>query len=311
MTEQPTDRPIPIPIPRPRTPATPLQLHAALITVAALFSANYIVSKLVMREMAPMTFAWLRVAGAAIVLGMLVPVRRKLGRKDVFRLIGLSLIGIVFNQTLFLGGLALTSAHIAAILITLTPVFALGAAILLKYEKATVWKLGGIALAMTGAILVISGEGEFDSLLGTVMIVANCLSYALYLVLSKPVVGRLSPLRVVRELFLYGVVLMFPIAAPSLWRERWSDIPRLAWLAMIFVIAGPTVLAYLLNLWALRHADSSLVAVYTYVQPVLATILAAIFLGEEIRSIVIVAGLLIFAGVWLSGRSAATGPVPD
>ena len=73
--------------------------------------------------------------------------------------------------------------------------------------------------------------------------------------------------------------------------------------ALLAVILGPTVAAYLINLWTLRHADSSLVAAYVYVQPVATTILAAIFLGERIRTIAIVAGVIIGTGVWLSSGS--------
>jgi drug/metabolite transporter (DMT)-like permease len=79
--------------------------------------------------------------------------------------------------------------------------------------------------------------------------------------------------------------------------------------ALLAVIAGPTVAAYILNAWALRHADSSVVAAYTYVQPVLATILGAIVFGEEIRGIVLVAAAMIFAGVALAGRAA--GPIAE
>ena len=75
--------------------------------------------------------------------------------------------------------------------------------------------------------------------------------------------------------------------------------------ALALVIAGPTVAAYLLNAWALRYAESSVVAAYTYLQPVLATMLGAMFLGEEIRPLVIVAGVMIVAGVALAGRAAA------
>jgi len=73
---------------------------------------------------------------------------------------------------------------------------------------------------------------------------------------------------------------------------------------------GPTVAAYLLNAWALSHAESSLVAAYAYLQPVMTTILAAIFLGERIRPVAIIAGVLIFAGVYVAGgtRTADRGP---
>ena len=287
-------------------------MHAALFTVALLFSANYIISKLGMRSFSPLTFAWLRVAFSAVVLHLLLPRERDpLGREDARRVAGFAILGVVINQTLFLGGLSLTTAHAAAILITTIPVFALGAAIAMGSERATASKIGGIALACVGALLVVGGagfEGSTRAIAGAVMIVVNCLSYALYLVVSKPAMARLSPLRVVARMFAVGAVLMLPISAWSLAHENWRAIPMGAWVSLAIVIAGPTILAYLLSAWALRHADSSLVAAYTYVQPVLATVLAAMFLGEEIHAIVIAAAVLIFAGVWLAGRkSRASG----
>jgi len=219
---------------------------------------------------------------------------------------------VVINATLFLVGLSLTTVQVAAILITAIPVFALAAAILLGRERASVSRIGGIALAGAGALLVVGGEsfaGTWRSFAGAVMIVLNCLSYALYLVISKPAMARLSARRVVARMFAVGAVLMLPIAAYSLWRQDWSAISTRSWTALAVVIAGPTVIAYLLNAWALRHADSSLVAAYTYVQPVLATVLGAIFLGEHIRAIVILAAAMIFTGVWLAGR--ASGPIAE
>ena len=73
-------------------------------------------------------------------------------------------------------------------------------------------------------------------------------------------------------------------------------------MSLVLVILGPTVAAYLLQAWALAHADISVVASYTYIQPVLATILAAMLFGERVRAIVVVAAAMIFAGVWIVGR---------
>ena len=105
-------------------------------------------------------------------------------------------------------------------------------------------------------------------------------------------------------MFTTGTVLMLPFSVPALLREDWSHLSTAAWLSLAFVIAGPTVAAYLLNAWALRHADSSVVAAYTYVQPILATILGAIIFGETIGFPAVVAGVMIFGGVWLAGRAA-------
>lgn len=285
-----------------------LRLHTALFTVALLFSANYIVSKFGMRELAPLSFAWLRVAGAALLLWFVA-------RKDVLprgewrRVALFSILGVVINQTLFLSGLAFTTVQVAAILITSIPVFVVATAIVLGHERASASRIGGITLACAGALLVVGGEGFTGtgrSLLGAVMILLNCLSYAIYLVVSKPDMTRLSPRAVVARMFLIGTVLMLPIAAPSLWSERWPAITHVGWISLTLVILGPTVAAYLLQAWALRHADSSVVAAYTYIQPVLATILGWFFFGEHVRGNVAVAAVMIFTGVWIVSRKMVT-----
>jgi drug/metabolite transporter (DMT)-like permease len=258
-----------------------------------------------MREFSPLSFAWLRVAGAAILLWF-VARGESLPRESRNRVALFSILGVVINQTMFLSGLAFTTIQTAAILITSIPVFAAGAAIVMGRERATATRLGGIALACAGALLVVGGEGFHGttrSMVGAMMILINCLSYALYLVVSKPDMAHLSPRAVVARMFAIGAVLMLPIAAVPLWRERWSSISSGAWLALVLVILGPTVAAYLLQAWALRYAESSVVAAYTYVQPVLATLMGAVFLGEHIRAIVVLAAVMIFSGVWLTSRT--------
>lgn len=273
-----------------------LVVHGALFAVNLLFAINYIVSKLGMSSFDPFTFAYLRVVGAAIILNVLIRGATPLSRIDFKRVVLYSLLGVVINQSMFLGGLALTSAHVAAILITAVPVFTLGAAMVFKEERVTAMKVAGIALAAAGALTVVGGEGlggAAKSVIGDLLIVGNSLSYALFLVLSKPDMARLSPRRVIARMFAIAAVLMLPIAAVPMLRLHWRTIPPAAWLSLAFVIAGPTIAAYLLNAWALAHTDSSLTVV-----------MAAMFLGEQIRPLAIVAGVLIFTGVWLAGRAA-------
>jgi len=285
----------------------PLRVHGALTLVAILFSANYIISKLAMHAFAPLTFAYLRVVGAALILNLLVRERSRapISREDSWRLAGYAILGVALNQSLFLGGLALTSAHVAAILITTIPAFALGAAIIAGRERATAAKIGGIALAAAGALLIVAQEGlegATKSVLGDLLILTNSLCYALYLVLSKPMMARLSARRVITRMFSVGAVLMLPLALWPMMHQNWSAIPARAWLGLLLVIVGPTVAAYLLNAWALAYADSSVVAAYSYFQPVMTIFLAAIFLGETIHLVGIAATAMIIAGVYLASR---------
>jgi drug/metabolite transporter (DMT)-like permease len=291
-----------------------LRVHGALLLVAFLFSINYIISKLAMRAFNPLVFAYLRVVGAAVVLNAVTRERRPapLSRRDAWHLAGFAVLGVVINQTFFLTGLHFTSADVAAILITAIPVFALGAALALGRERPTAAKVGGIALAAGGALLVVGREGfagTTKSLIGDLFIIGNSLSYAFYLVLSKPMMARLSARRVVARMFGVACVLMLPACAFAIVHQDWSALRPADWWDLVFVIAGPTVAAYLINAWALRYADSSLVAAYTYLQPVFTILLAAIFLGEKLGPAVAAAAAMIFAGVYLSGRRAADNPV--
>jgi drug/metabolite transporter (DMT)-like permease len=284
----------------------PYGAHFASAGVALLFSLNYVISKLGMHTFSPMVFAYLRILGAAVVLNTILP--RRLApwpRADWLRVTRYSILGVVVNQALFLGGLALTSAHVAVIIMTAIPIFALAAAIVMGRERATASKVAGIALAFCGALTIVASEGvegATKSLAGDLMLFGNAFAYALYLVLSKNDMRRLGPQRVIARMFAIGTVLMIPIAAIPLAHERWTAIPAKAWLMLAIVIAGPTVGAYLLNAWALAQAESSLVAAYTYLQPFLTAFLAAVLLHETIGPIAVVAAVVIFAGVWLAGR---------
>lgn len=279
-----------------------------MLAVATLFSLNYIISKLGMRAFDPIVFAFLRVLGASLILNaLLVRDSEPLAREDNKRIAIFGLLGVALNQSLFLAGLALTDAHIAAILITTIPVFTLAVAIVAGRERATPLKIGGIVLAGAGALLVVGGEGALGSaraVIGALLITGNCLAYSLYLVLSRPVLGRLSALKVTARMFAWGAALLVPIAAVPLARESWSTLPRGAWISLVLVIIGPTVTAYVINSWTLRYADASLVAAYVYVQPVLTAALAAMFLHEIIRPIAIVAAAMIFAGVAMINRTS-------
>lgn len=284
-----------------------MRVHGALLLTAVLFSANYIISKLAMREIEPFAFAWLRVLGAWLLLSLMLVGQTDppLTRRQL-RLCALySILGVVVNQLMFLGGLARTSAHEAALLITTIPVFVLAAAATLRYERVTAWKVGGIGLALAGALIIVLQSGRTHtagSLTGNAMIIVNCLSYALYLVLSRHLFAEVRAVRALRSMFGFGMLFILPFSAAPLASTDWSSVRPVSWVWLAAVIAGPTVGAYALNGWALGRAQSSTVAIYTYLQPVMATVMAAAVLGERVGAVVAAGGALIVAGVAVGTR---------
>jgi drug/metabolite transporter (DMT)-like permease len=218
---------------------------------------------------------------------------RTLPREEHLRIAGLSILGVVLNQTLFLVGLKITTAFAAALLGATIPVFAAALAVAFRIERPSVRTAVGLALALAG-VLWLTGIGSLD--LGAVAIAANCLSYALYIVLSKRVIERLGAMTVVTWLFTWGALAMAPFGVKPLldgataWGAR-------AWVFVAFFIAVPTVVAYLANAWALARSSPTLVTVYIYMQPLLAAIMQWLQLGQSIAPRAAGAAGFILAGV--------------
>jgi len=285
-----------------------VRVHLALLAVTILFSLNYIIAKIALRSIEPLAFAYLRICGSAILLLLFTrPSRKLIERGERIPLVVCSMLGLVLNQIFFVSGLARTTAHEAAILITTIPLFTLAGAVVLKQERLTRAKAGGLLLAAFGALVLLQYRPHAEaagSVVGNVLILLNCLSYGLYLVYGRKWMQRFGPLAFIRITFLYAAVLMLPVSLRSIIRLDWAAVPLPAWWSLAGVIVGPTVLAYLLNAWALMHADSSSVAAYTYLQPLFATILAVSFLGEVVGVAAAAAAALILGGVYISTSAA-------
>lgn len=283
-----------------------MRVHLALAAVAVLFSANYIIAKIGLRSIDAMAFSWLRVAGSAIVMSVIVLARARrepLTRAEKKHALLYAILGVGINQLMFITGLSLTSASEAAILITMIPVFTLLTALVLRTERAGWINAAGMAVAAAGALLILlpnATGGGTNRVVGDIFILINCAAYGIYLVVSRPLFKKRSPIVVLQFLFTAGAVMMLPFCLPALVRMKWAAIPPTAWLALAGAIIGPTVAGYLLSAWALARAESSVVAAYTYLQPFLASLLAMLFLGEQLQAIVLFAAILIITGVALS-----------
>ena len=165
-------------------------------------------------------------------------------------------------------------------------------------------RLTGIALALLGALLLI----ELDKLaidprylLGNLMILMNCVSWALFLVLVRRLTPRYPPMALAASLFAVGVIVATPICISSVVefapRLTGTDAGYLG-----FIILVPTVGAYAFNQMALQRAEPSLVAAYWYLLPILGTLGAVIRLGERPGLREIIATILICCGLFFSSQ---------
>ncbi|MEQ8768365.1 MAG: DMT family transporter [Planctomycetota bacterium] len=280
-----------------------LKVHLALATVSIIFGTNYVVTKQLMTVLPPIVLFSLRVIGAALLLIVIhrTWIQEPLQKGDLRRIAFYSLLGVVVNQILFMEGLHRTTPVNASVLVCTIPAFTFSWALILRKEQATPMRLASLALAFAGVAYLLGIE-NFDLsnelMRGNLYIVINASSFALYLVLTKPLVSRYrNPITVVRWTFTCAI-LATPFTAPAFGDVDPESLSLKVWITLGIVIVFPTVVTYLLNNWALQHADASLVAVYIYLQPVVAGTLSVLYLGEELNPRMFPAAAAVFLGVY-------------
>ncbi|MBX3185930.1 MAG: EamA family transporter [Labilithrix sp.] len=248
-------------------------------------------------EIFPEALAMMRMLGGALFFHLVALTRGTqgvaIGRGDHARIAGLSILGIAANQALFLFGLRWTSPFSVSLLGATIPVFAAALAVLFGKERRS-WRTAiGLALALSGVLSLI-GVGSLDR--GSALVALNSLSYAAYVVLSRDVVLRVGALRTVAWLFTYGAIVFAPLGVSPLLAQVPALTPR-GWGFVLYILALPTIAAYLINAWALARSSATLVTVYIYLQPILAGLLAWIQLGMGLSWRAAVAAVLILAGL--------------
>lgn len=284
-----------------------LKAHTALFVVALIYGANYTVAKVVLDDdlLHPMAFISLRVMAGIVAFWLLhaLWVKERVQRSDLLRLVLCGIFGVALNQSLFFIGLDYTTPINASLIMTTTPVLVLVASAIMLNETIQSKKVAGILLGMAGAVVLIIYGKKFafnkNGWFGDLLVFINASSYGLYLVLVKPLLVRYHPLTVVKWVFLIGSLGVLPFGLPELMQTPWQTFTPHVWLAIAYVLVCTTVLAYLLNAWAMQSVSPTLVGIYVYLQPLLATLIALLVGKDVLAWPKIVAGVLIFTGVWL------------
>jgi len=285
-----------------------VRVIAALTLIQVFFGVHYLAGKIVLQEIPPRAWALIRVVGAAL---LLLAMARALGRRfpraprDLVLLALFSFFGVALNQVCFVEGLSRTTAIHSAIINTLIPAWTLFFAVLLRRESPTTRKAASLLLAIAGVLLVIRPErATFSSatFVGDLLTMLNSMSYSFFLVVSKRTMHRVDAMAATALMFAFGAVPIALFGGSALARFDFGSVSALAWFWAGFIVFFPTAGAYVLISWTLARAEASLVALFVYTQPVIATILGIWFQHETLTKRTLAGALLIFAGVYLALR---------
>jgi len=288
--------------------------HLSLLGANIIFGLNYSIAKSVMPDhIKPLALVSLRsviTAGLFWITSLLIP-KEPVNRKDLLFLFGCSFFGVVINQILFLAGLNLTSPINSSIIQSTNPIFAFVFAALILNERITFLKGSGLAIGLSGVLLLILQNGApnlaSSTFMGDVFTMVNTISWAFYTVIIKRMLEKYHPVTVMKWTFLFGMLITIPAGYNQWSTMDWSSIPLNAWLGIGFVVVFATYLAYLLLSFGLRRLSPTIVSTYTYTQPIIAAYIASMMGQDHIDLVMVVSAILIFAGVFIVSRQRQIG----
>ena len=288
-----------------------LRAHLAVLSANLIFGVNFSVVKFVTPGLLkPFGLNVVRVIVTTALLWLMhlwEKPSQPLLKKDLSLFIGCGLTGIAINQLLFIKGLSITYSIHASLLMLCTPLLITISAFFFLNERVNAKVIIGLIIGISGAILLITSKENSGSganiILGDTLIALNAISYTFYFILVKPLMTRYTPLQVLRWAFTFGTLFILPFGWNEFITAPWDSFTVVEISAIAFVVLGATFLAYLLNIYGLRHLQASATGTYIYLQPIFATAVAVIFLNEQITPVKIVSALMIFSGVYLVQHS--------
>ncbi len=283
----------------------------AAFGASLIYAINHTVAKGVMPTyIKPFGFILLRVVGAAILfwLASIWAPKQKIKKSDWPRIIACAIFGMVINMLMFFKGLQLSTPINSSVMITVSPILVFILSAILIKEKITFLRTLGILLGFSGALGLILFGAELrqdapNIPLGNTLFIINAASYALYLVLVKPLTAKYHSITLMKWFFLIGVVINFPLTISEFNEVQWTSLPLDVIWVMVFVVIGTTFFTYLLNVFALRTLKASTIGAFIYLQPLLAISFAMAMGADSLSVVKVLSALLVFLGVYLVTRS--------
>lgn len=291
-----------------------LKGHLAMLGANVCWGLMSPVAKLVFASgvIAPIIMVDFRIAGAALLFWFtsLFTPREHVSAIDKLRLFGAGMIGILLNQGCFIIGVSYTSPGEASLVTTTMPMWVMLLAWLFLKEPITIKKAGGIALGAGGALILVLGAssaitGGDNPALGDFIVLMAQLSYALYLTIYHNFIRKYSLVTLMKWMFLSASIVGLPSTIEYIRATEWSSITVSEWLGIGYVVIFATYIAYICIMIGQKNLRPTIVGMYNYVQPIVATI-AGIALGlDRFSTIKAIAVVLIFSGVYLVTISKA------
>lgn len=292
-----------------------MKIYGSLLLVQIIFGFHYLTTSIIVEEVDPFEWTAIRILFAGFIMYSLYSknIANFPKGNEWYFLILLSLLGIVLNTAFFTKGLELTTPAHASLISCMIPVITFLFAWILGREGLNRYKSLSLVVAMSGALILMEIDKldiSSDLFVGDVFIFINFTCFGLFLVLSKSMIEKHSSLGLSVLVMSIGALLLIPVAVYGIYNnwESWLNLSWWIYFAAFYSIFFATVITYSLNYYAMEYVDSSKVALFIYLQPVVAGTISVALGRDEITTRLIVSSILIMLGLLLSTVESKSSP---
>ncbi len=289
--------------------------HLACFGAYCIFGFNIVCCKNISNAnvLKPIDLLCFRAAGATLLfwlLSLFMP-REKVPARDLLQIFVASMLGLFLTQFSFLKAITLATSIDVSIANTCTPVLTMLVAAIFLKEPISGKKIGGVLLSLAGVLFLIfnsvglEGGATETKPMGIVLTIANALTFALYLGIFRPLISKYNVVTFMKWMFLFTMMVALPINAKGLMHLSLGKMESNVWWQVGYMMFFATFVAYFLIPVGQKRLRPTLVSMYNYVQPIIATIISIVIGLDHFTWKKGLAMVLVFTGVWIVNQSRA------
>lgn len=301
---------MPTPSESPSQPDRQLAYLSLLITMI-MFGSAFASAKMVVGEMPATVAAALRFIGGGILLVLMAFIFKDRTQPVCYRAMlqaGIAgLIGVFGYNALFFWALTLAPSLDGSIIIpVLSPLLTSALMIGSRKESASLSRLIGLLLGLIGAIVFLCGTGHFSfsngRLLGDMLFLLAAGCWATYSIMSKSLLakGNIGALQATACATSSGAIGLLLLSIPHLSAVTWQLVSYTAWFNVLFLIIGPTAIAYMFYFYGLRRVKASTATLMMLMVPACGAFFSIVLLGETLRGIQIIGVIILLVGALIA-----------
>lgn len=282
--------------------------HLYALTANVLWGLMAPIGKSALQEFSAVSVTTFRMTGAAIafwIFSAFMP-KEQIPPKDMLKIFFASMFALTFNQGMYIFGLSMTSPIDASIVTTTLPIITMIVAAIFLKEPITNKKVLGIFVGAMGALILIcsgSSSAGSGSIWGDLLCMVAQLSFSIYLTVFKSLTQKYSVITLNKWMFIYASMCYIPLSYNDIAAIEWSTVPTTTILQVLYIALAGSFLAYIFIMTAQKMMRPTVVSMYNYMQPIVASI-ASIVMGVGVfgwqKGVAIA---LVFAGVYIVTQS--------